>query len=278
MKKFLTIATAVIMAMGCAQVQAQDSAYRDEFKKIMSKEWIIVNNTQADNLVGIFAHLLSQRPDYTNAANLQQDAGILAKKYYESQMMDDMVDLMLPYYSKTLSLEDLQKINTTASDPKISAIGKKFQSPEVAKKIEQVMTSTIMQMAYSNGESQPVVSEEEKKNDFYIATSKLCEKTGMIETMSSTFSAMSAQATTAEQKQLMDKIFTNITKEMPSIIYLAYKEVAAIEEIETLNSIFDKPEYRKLKPINLEVSKNIMTVAQGIMIKANEWLQKQELK
>ena len=285
MKKILSFA--LLLCTFSTALVAQDKEFRQELSNFINLGWATTanNNFDAETLTNIFMLQLNEMPNcpYTTEAQKAEAAARLAQQYYDERGKSDFIDVAMPFYQKHLTTDELKKLNKQLkTDTKLFNTGNKLADKSV---MEQMVMTLMAQMMGSlqkiaTGETpDPIITPQEKQDALYIAVVEYCNASGISSnTINALASNLAGMGQDEEQKKMMQAFMEFLSTELPSAYYKGCKGRITVDEVNYITDFYKSPMGQKLVACSTEILKDPMTLANSLMTKTKEWLDKQELK
>lgn len=279
MKQIIVLMSFVFLFM---QIQAQDASYKAEIKKIL----IVNNNSNYETIFMQTFEIAKDHLPYKTVEERNAAAQRYAKKYQETQALDDVCDVVASYYIKYLNLEEVQTINNTLDNNKYKGVYEKANSlfnnnAGVMASIYPYMLSAISAITSGN-EPEPILDINEKRSGYYVKYQLYvdqCEANIIIKNVLNEISSVALSQTTDEkQKEVMKKVFDYIAIQLLDLQYVACKKMLSEDELDVLIELYKKPEFKKLTKTTNEISSNIMDIGTKQNAKIAKWLSEQNIE
>lgn len=217
MKRIFIFAFALIAAC-VANVQAQSPEYVQAVKTLMqSGGFSAADNYKSDDMKQAFMQILTADGMTMKEANKKVDA------YFESQLVDDLAEVMTPYFEPYIPLSALQECLASLDEPAFKSVYVKMNaaSQAVSQQTTQMMTTAIQ--AFTQGQTLEPLALDEHVSDSYLKQIRKMNKVlnteatlrGMIEPIKAMLAGAMGDKMNAEQEKEINSMFDTL------ITYLA---------------------------------------------------------
>lgn len=285
MKKSLTIMVSVTLFVICLAMSfvscSNESGVKKELTKYYQSEWsrLSDNFSQAHFKALILEYMdtMAHCP-YPVATDRDAIARKLAYQYCNERLYSDLADIALPHFVKTMSVIELKKVNNDIANEKaLSAIKKiaDIMQNEFRNLIDEQTSSTVAAIMNGAEPAFPTLSEDLRKR--YLPTmEKFYIVSGRKDIIENSFSAMNEIMSQGapESSILTETFFDYIGKATPIMMCMTMEGKVSEEELNILISIYEQPEFVKLKNANIEFSKEIAKANAGVQELFYKWLKK----
>jgi len=266
-KPLFILLTALTMIM-----PAQADEYADAFRQFMHRD--TTNKNQ------LCAQLGSFRPE----GMAEQEWMDMILEYTTSQGIDDMTEYMLPYFRKSVSIEDLQAVEAIMTDARYREIEQRTQQF-----LAEAVTSQKFTSAFSNlikgvqliadGKQAKLTKPDKKISKSYIqAYEQYYEISGTKQAMESTFASIlnaieqKALANDPNYEFIQANLAPFITAEVQNVMLNISHQFIAEDDILYYNRILDNDAYRHYMAATIESVSNTMDFVGYLGNKISDWL------
>ncbi len=285
MKKILSFA--LLLCTFSTALVAQDKEFRQELENFINLGWgtNANNNLNAEAFASIFMFQLNEIPNcpYTTQVQKAEAAKRLARQYYDERGKSDIMDFITPYYQKHFTTDDIKKLNKQLkTDTKLFNTGNKLADKSVVEQMTMTLMAQMMgsMQKIATGETpDPIITPQEKQDTLYIAVVEYCNASGIISsTINALKGTLASMAQDEEQKKIMQALMEFLSAELPSAYYKGCKGRITADEVNYITDFYKSPIGQKMAACSTEILKDPMAIANSLMAKTKEWLEKQELK
>lgn len=285
MKKSLTIMVSVALLVTYFVMSfvscSNEAGVKNELTKYYQSEWsrLSDNFSQAHFKALILEYMdtMAHCP-YPIATEREPIAQKLAAQYCAEKLYNDLADMALPHFSSRMSVIELKKVNSDIADEKALAAIKRIANimqNEFRALIDEQTGNTVA--AIMNGE-EPVIPtlSEELQRSYLPAMEKFYRVSGRKEIVENSFSAMNEVMSVGapESSILAEAFFEYINKATPIMMCMTMEGKVSEEDLNRLISIYEQPEFVKLKDANIEYSQEIAKANAGVQEMFYSWLKK----
>lgn len=258
-----------------------NAGLKNELTKYYQSEWSRLSDNFSE------AHFKAQILEYMDtmadcpypvATERDAIAHKLAAQYCKEELYINLADIALPHFNNTLSVVELKKINNTIGETKALAIVKKIagiMQGDFRNLIDEQTGTTIA--IIMNGEP-PVIPtlSDELRNSYLPTMQKYYALSGRKDIIENSFSAMNEMMAEGapESRTLAENFFDYISEVSPIMMCMTMEGKVSEEELNTLIDIYERPEFIKLKNVNIEFSKDIANANAGVNNLFFKWLKK----
>ena len=247
----LIMTTALVAAIWCFPAQSINAqTFKEKFREVQK---MALASSQSNSLA-----------DYISKLPGEDANSPLAQRYIKEQMLDDMLEIMAPYYEPYLTEED------------IDFVRKEYEKPEVKTAVEHLnaisagtnggmmaMVSGPMMQLMSGKAAEPVALREGVSNEYFAACADYCRKVDAMSSINTVLDlvqnvpgdAMKAKVATLKE-YLQDNIaaiFTNA----------CYGKVTAAD-LAIMSALNDTPAWQHFKQGTQNLLKNTMNLGPAV--------------
>lgn len=250
---FITLAICISTVLG-----AQAQTYKEQLKAFMTTGATIIS---VDDMSGNLSKLLPAGTPNT-----------LLERYAKEQMTDDIADILLPYYEKTTSMEDLKTLKAFYDKPEIKPIEKKLSTlPQNMQQKATAMLEPAIRSLVTGQEAQDIKLENGISGDYASLCKDYLNKSGMSDMFDGIF-GMVKQMGAAGSDPRIEKLLKFLNNNLPTIMVNALHEQISMDELKMLSTVTDTPAFQHMVEGNKAMMKDIMPISMQLKEKAESWI------
>lgn len=248
--------------------------YRDALKKYLTSS-DVVSIEQIQQMAQSI--LMQQGAD-------QNEISKLISEYVGSQMMDDMVDLFLPYFQKYVSMEDLKKLTKTQQQKRYSQL----MSQTTATMQDLAQNTEYQQLAEQLGEGMKAILEgkepqlipmvESITNSYQQIFDRYFDVSGTKKSMESVFSSFGDLIVSAlgdDQQTNVDSIYsdyvTYTSESLRNMMLNIFSKVYSEKDLNYLTKKMDNTAYIHCVSATNEAGADLMLISVDFLEKMGDW-------
>ena len=269
MKRFLTFVCVAVMA-----TTVWADAYRDALVKYLQFN----SNEQKEVLNAVASQMASD--------SVSRSAQALAE-YMSTQMVTDLADIYEPSFRKHVSIEELQQLEQTYSDPRFAEITKRSaevirnmaQSEEYMAFIRQFQTS-ITAMVTGQGLPQDMPIPETISEQYVQAFQQYYQQARIDEATMTTFRNMAPMLTNSlrsagvsNAEEMVNNVIAYTQRNIPTVVLTLMNKTMTLDDIQLMNSVTSTPAYQHVMDATIEVSGNPVEMAKTLLNKMVSWME-----
>lgn len=268
------------MAWVCVMGMHAQTSYQNKLKELFNANTTLMN-LDAEQQVDAYANMLKM------GGMGEADAKALCQKYFSTQFMNDMVEVVSPYYEKVLSEADInsliEQLNTPAGKLSTNHIGKatkQMSSPEAQGFMQKAMMSILQgQKAEEVKPEACSAVYQQKFNEYYTVTNTAANITSVI---SSLEPALMGQAQTSEQKtqmrNLLNSLSSFLTTNMKTFALNTFHPEVTEADLDFYINFSKSPAGQNLIKGGSAMTKDAMNMGTKLVEKFTLWVAKQQSK
>lgn len=250
---FITLVICISAVLG-----AQAQTYKEQLKAFMATGGTTIS---IDNVSG---NLVKMLPAGTSNA--------LIDRYAKEQLMDDIADILMPYYEKTTSMEDLKTLKAFYEKPEMKVIQQKIASlAEGVTEKSMTQMEPAIRALMSGQEATDIKLDAGISNEYANMCNDYLKKAGLTDIFDGLFSTIK-QMGAASSDPRIEKLLKYIESSIPAIMVNYLHESLSMDELKILYATTDTPAFKHMAEGNKAMMKDIMPISMQLKEKAESWI------
>lgn len=258
MKKI--ILSLVIMLGMVSAVSAQ--TYKENFKSLLT---VSSSSISTQNLASMLKPALGQL-----TGSYFSDE--MAERYLSTQFADDFSDVIMPYFEKSLTDQDMQDLLASYNQPNVKSVVEKMNSLSSENLSQDVMNKLqepIMTLMFG-GTADDVKLADGVSEEYATAYTQFCEHGGMF----SSFEAMKSLLSQNGMGSKLDPVISYLSKNMPRVMANMYNGKITMEDLKSIDAVYTTTAYKHFSEGMDGMMGNLTTVLQQLSQKVTDWANK----
>ncbi|MDO5446968.1 MAG: DUF2059 domain-containing protein [Prevotellaceae bacterium] len=252
----------MLLFSACFALAAPAQTFKETFKEFIK--------TQSDNL------LPSEIPNLIKGFTGAEGKTALAGRYAKEQLLDDMADVVAPYFEDKLTEKDMKEITKFYNEPKTKeALGrmKALTDASTGKQILSEFSSPITKIVMG-GKPENIKLREGVSKKYRKTCNKFCKDAGFLKAIEQVEKALDKLPFPSDGKA--EAILEYINENLPTFLANTGSQFVTLDDFDTLSQVFKTSAFKHFEAGKDAMLDDILNVGSKLAKKASKWNEKQK--
>ena len=195
----------------------------------------------------------------------------LAKQYAKEQMMDDMIDIMVPYFEDKVTENDLKELTSFYKKPKtqealgrLKVLADAFSKKNAVKEFFAPFTKLALGAKPDNLKLREGISKK-----YFKACNKYCKDAGIMKTVEQVEKAITQVPLPSDG--VAEIMLDYLHKNLPTFLANTASQCVTLEDFDTMSEVFKTKAFKHFEAGKDAMMSDVMNIGIKLLEKINKW-------